>query len=441
MERLIADAAKLSDTVDAQSLSFANIVEAIHVVQKDLGITGATFEEAKKTISGSVSAMKASWSNLVTAVANDNADFEKYVEQFTSSVATVGQNILPRIRIALEGAGQLVDELFPIIIEEIPLIIEENLPILSDAAVGIIESLISGISKNSEGLFSTFSRTIVELASAGLSMLPEIIKLGGVLLISLANGIVQSLPELTDATVETIRQLTEMLTDQEQLDKFVDVALELIVALSEALAEVAPELVEGVLKVITALCDYFIDTENLKKIGGAATDIIVALGRGLIESVGNLFANVGELCTTIGNKIRETDWKGVGKDIVTSILDGLKNAWSDLGDWFTDSWDKLADGVKDLFGFKDDADGSHAGGLTYVPRSGYKAVLHQGEMVLTESQANAYRNGQTQNAVAYSAETPVEVTMQVGEVEFGKLIFSLNQNRQFINGYNAAEVL
>ena len=144
MERLIADAAKLSDTVDAQSLSFANIVEAIHVVQKDLGITGATYEEAKKTISGSVSAMKASWSNLVTAVADDNADFEKYVKQFTSSVATVGQNILPRIRIALEGAGQLVDELFPIIIEEIPLIIEENLPILSDAAVGIIESLISG---------------------------------------------------------------------------------------------------------------------------------------------------------------------------------------------------------------------------------------------------------------------------------------------------------
>ena len=58
MQRLIADAAKLSDTVDAQSMSFENIVEAIHVVQTEMGITGTTALEAGRTISGSVNAMK-----------------------------------------------------------------------------------------------------------------------------------------------------------------------------------------------------------------------------------------------------------------------------------------------------------------------------------------------------------------------------------------------
>lgn len=81
MQRLIADASEMTDvqeklglTVDSSSLSFGNIVNAISVMQENMGIAGTTAKEAATTIEGSVNMMKASWENLVTGMADDNAD-------------------------------------------------------------------------------------------------------------------------------------------------------------------------------------------------------------------------------------------------------------------------------------------------------------------------------------------------------------------------------
>jgi phage-related protein len=74
MQRLIKDAAALDNSIDANSMSFANIVKAINVVQTEMGITGTTAKEAGRTIEGSVNAMKAAWTNRVTGIADKNAD-------------------------------------------------------------------------------------------------------------------------------------------------------------------------------------------------------------------------------------------------------------------------------------------------------------------------------------------------------------------------------
>ena len=110
MARLIQDASKLTDvqkelgiTVDANDMSFGNIVNAISVVQKEMGIMGTTSKEASETISGSVNMMKASWSNLLTGMADDNADFGNLVNNFVDSILTVGDNIIPRIQQVITG--------------------------------------------------------------------------------------------------------------------------------------------------------------------------------------------------------------------------------------------------------------------------------------------------------------------------------------------------
>ena len=89
MERLIQDASKMKDvqeelgiTVDASSISFGNIVNAISVVQKSMGITGTTAKEASTTISGSLASMKSSWENLLTGIANDQVDLENLIFNF-----------------------------------------------------------------------------------------------------------------------------------------------------------------------------------------------------------------------------------------------------------------------------------------------------------------------------------------------------------------------
>lgn len=128
MERLIADANKVKlangEMANLSINSFADMVEAIHTIQNEMGITGTTSKEADSTILGSVNSMKASWNNLLVAVSDDNADMGKAVNNFVDGVITAGKNIVPRIRIAIDGIKQLfnslVRDVFPKLKREIP---------------------------------------------------------------------------------------------------------------------------------------------------------------------------------------------------------------------------------------------------------------------------------------------------------------------------------
>ena len=128
MERLISDANKVKvangQMADLSITRFSDMVEAIHIVQEQMGITGTTAKEADSTILGSVNSMKASWKNLLTAVATDNSDMKKAVDDFIESTITAGKNIVPRIRTAIDGIkklfNSLVRDVFPKLKREIP---------------------------------------------------------------------------------------------------------------------------------------------------------------------------------------------------------------------------------------------------------------------------------------------------------------------------------
>ena len=78
MARLLADAQAISG-IEYDLSSYADIVDAIHVIQTEMGITGTTAKEASTTISGSIASMKASWQNLLTAISTDDLPFDTYV--------------------------------------------------------------------------------------------------------------------------------------------------------------------------------------------------------------------------------------------------------------------------------------------------------------------------------------------------------------------------
>ena len=128
MEKLIKDANEVKkrngEMATLSINSFADMVEAIHIVQTEMGITGTTAKEADSTILGSVNSMKASWKNLLLAVSDDNADMGKSVDTFIDSVITAGKNIVPRIRVAIDGIkrlfNSLVRDVFPKLKREIP---------------------------------------------------------------------------------------------------------------------------------------------------------------------------------------------------------------------------------------------------------------------------------------------------------------------------------
>lgn len=150
MARLINDSGVLGDaiTVTADTVndvSFSKIIEAIHTVQDNMGITGTTALEASETISGSVATMKSSWKNLVGAMANGDADIGYFVDNFVESAETAASNVLPAIETAIGGIGTLVQELGPKITAALPELLTTVLPGMVSAGISMLGAVGEGI--------------------------------------------------------------------------------------------------------------------------------------------------------------------------------------------------------------------------------------------------------------------------------------------------------
>lgn len=152
MERLIKDASKMTKeqkdlnvAVKDGDMSFGNIVNAISVMQKHLGIAGTTAKEASTTIQGSANAARSAWQNVLVGIADDTQDFGALIDEFVNSASTYIGNLLPRIETALGGIGKLIENLAPIIAEKLPELVENLLPGFIDAGISIVEGLISAL--------------------------------------------------------------------------------------------------------------------------------------------------------------------------------------------------------------------------------------------------------------------------------------------------------
>lgn len=357
LERLIEDAASYTDiqdkmgiTVDKSSMSFDNIVNAIAVVQGHLGIAGATAQEAATTIEGSVNSMKASWSNLITGIADENADFGGLVDQFVDSAVAVGENLLPRIQVALTGAGDLIDKLVPVIVEKIPKIVNENLPNLTKTAVSIVKSLISGVSENQQELFNTIFDVVVFIVDSFITMLPDVVKLGLELIVSLAEGIADALPELIPTVFLIIDEIVNTIFEGDTLKKLFNAALEIILALAEGIGDNTPQLIDTIFALVDGIVNFLLDPENITKLINAALRIVIALAGGLISAIPRLVLGVFDLIDSIVDTFKEADWGQVGKNLVDGLLAGLKNAWRDVKSWFKASFNGIVSDVKGWLG-------------------------------------------------------------------------------------------
>ena len=180
MERLLKDAQKISGVkYDISNLS--DVYNAIHVIQGELGITGTTAKEASTTIQGSVASMKSAWSNLLTGVADDNADWGTLVNNFVDSVVTAGDNLLPRIEIAVEGIGLLITD-------GLALLLQNVVPM----GMQLIQNLITGMANQLPDIIPSINGAMGMIINGIVAMLPQILQMGIQIIVSLVQGIAQS---------------------------------------------------------------------------------------------------------------------------------------------------------------------------------------------------------------------------------------------------------
>jgi len=188
MQALLDKAQELSG-VEYNIDSYADIVNAIHVVQTEMGITGTTAEEAASTISGSISSMKAAWTNLLTGIASGNADVAGLTAKLVSSVKTVGSNLMPVVRTVLKGMTEVIRELAPEIGAELPALVADVLPDLVTAGVALAVGLGNALVENAPTIISALTTAIISNAPALLE--------GGIqLTVSLASGLISAIPQL-----------------------------------------------------------------------------------------------------------------------------------------------------------------------------------------------------------------------------------------------------
>lgn len=168
MERLIADANRVKrangEMADLSIDSFAEVTEAIHIIQEEMGIAGATAEEAEGTISGSVGAMSAAWDNWVTGLGNDNADMKVLTDQLVETVITAAGNVIPRMGEILGTLGQTLKEQAPVVVDKFLTAISEHLPpgmsqVFSDAVNGAKDAV-----SDMQGKIDPMLQTLKDLA-------------------------------------------------------------------------------------------------------------------------------------------------------------------------------------------------------------------------------------------------------------------------------------
>ena len=321
MQRLLADAEKLSG-VKYDLSSYADIVEAIHVIQTEMGITGTTAKEASTTIQGSVAGMKAAWANLMVGMADDTQNFDMLLSNFIESIGTVADNLLPRIGVVIEGMGKLVAGLAPEIASALPTLTNELLPNLVELGVQSISALVQGIQENGDSLAAGALSIVGTLAEGLAELLPMVADTAASLAVSLADGLTESLPNIIPVAIETISTLVENLT--ENANTIIDAGIQIILALGEGLIAALPQLIETIPQIVINIANVIND--NAPKLVDTALYLITRLAVGLVQAIPTLVVNIPKIIEAIVAAFMAFQWLNLGKQLIDGVANGVKKA-------------------------------------------------------------------------------------------------------------------
>lgn len=303
--------------------NYGDIVNAIHEVQKEMGITGTTHDEAFSTIQGSMAQFKAAWSNLVTSFGRKDGNIsEKIGQAVESAKVLLKDNLMPAIKRSIKGIGQFIREIAPIVKEELPPLLDEILPMLTDAATSLLSGIISMIPK------------IVQTLS---EQLPPIIQQLWDTIIALVN---EYSPELAD-TLSTVGDYFS--SAFEWISTHGDEVAEILKAIFAGF--IAFKVVSGIIKAVTtaqALLNVVMMANPIGLIVVAIAGLVAGLiylwntNEGFRKAVKKIWSAITGFFVGAWKQIKET-W-GAVTGFFGGIWTGIKNIFANVGNWFKEKF-------------------------------------------------------------------------------------------------------
>lgn len=275
LQRLLADAEKFSAAQgkvrDFSVDSYSDIVEAIHIVQDEMGITGTTAEEAATTIEGSVNMAKASWENWLAGLGNEDADMEALTDQLVGSVVTAGKNIIPRVGQIMTTIGQTVADYAPNVGRYLSIALISVLP---EAVQGPMYEAFAGVNKvvgKLAGVFNDNLKPAADAADSVFSAISSGVKTFGDAVNDLVLPAIDQLsPAFEDffGAIQAAQPLLEFIANLigVGLAAAISVAIKLFAAITEVVAFVITgfaQLYEDISGFVTGVVNFFtVDLPN-----------------------------------------------------------------------------------------------------------------------------------------------------------------------------------
>lgn len=305
MARLINDSGVLGDSIKVTAetvndVPFDKIIDAIGVIQDDLGITGTTAQEAATTLSGSFASMQAAAQNVLANL-------------------TLGRDLGP----ALDGLAQTV----------------------STFLVGNLLPAVWNILSALPGALVTFVQSLGPQLAAGLStIVPQMMTTGAQMLQSLSAGLVQGIPNFLAQALPMVLQFTDTL--RANFSNIVDAGIDLLLNLVQGIANGLPALIEYVPQIVSNIAGLIND--NAPKILAAGVQVIITLVQGLISAVPTIIANIPTIIKAIADTITAFNWINLGAMVIKSIGNGLLSMSNGLKNMMEGTFSGALDFLKSL---------------------------------------------------------------------------------------------
>ena len=345
MERLIQDANKVKqangEMGDLSIDKFSDVVQAIHIMQEQMGISGTTAKEAATTIEGSVGMMKAAWQNWLAELGKDNADINGLTKQLVESVGTVIHNVGPRIAQIITGITAALPQLFSSLGSTLPALVMQILPPVL-GALGQLGTML--LTSATTWITTSLPKLLTQFQSWVTSNLPSFLQTGLTMVTNLLQGIVQALPQIASTAVIVLTTLLDGLSAQ--LPKLIPIGINAVLNLVQGILNNLPQIIDSGLKLILGLAQGLINAlpdlvgkapiligqlvggiiNRLPQILQAGVQLLGALANGFISSVPRLIGSIPGMVGQIMHGFTSVNWGSVGLNIITGIATGIAGA-------------------------------------------------------------------------------------------------------------------
>lgn len=307
MERLIADASQMTEemnklgvTVDATSMDFGNMVNAIAVVQEHMGIAGTTIEEAYNTISGSQKMFQAAKEDFIRGLADPNADIGALFDKASKAAMAYAKNLGATIKRLLPNIANAVRDVIGAIAEALPDIINEFIPMMATTVLDVMVVLLDNLPAIIDALVQAMDKIVL--------------------------AIMERLPQILTSLTQAILSIFIALTSPENMRVAIQCMIMLFTAIIQALPQILEQLALAQEEIITNLVDFLTDPVTIETVFVAGFELFKALVSAvpqilglLISAWGDLFSKLWETLKTNFTEFAAKFGKGIGNALINAI--------------------------------------------------------------------------------------------------------------------------